>query len=341
MRAAIYNPYLDTLGGGERYTMAVATTLAKKNYTVDVEWKDASIKGLLENRFGINLGNINFIEDINRGDGYDVCFWVSDGSIPTLRARKNFLHFQVPFTKVNGQSLINKFKLMRVNKVICNSNFTKKTIDKEFNVSSVVLYPPVAVHQFKSKKKENVILNVARFSTLLQAKGQDVLIKTFKNFCLTNKNYTFVLAGGVEIGANDFIDKLEKESKGYPVKIVKSPDFKTLKNLYAKAKFFWSASGYGIDEGKEPKKVEHFGITIVEAMAAGCIPVAYDAGGHKEIIKNSIDGFLWRDTSDLYGYTKKLTLDEKLRREIVKNATVTSKKFSYDEFEKNFGNFLL
>src|SRR5258706_3802924 len=94
MKAAIYNPYLDTLGGGERYTMAIATALVKKNYIVDVEWKDASIKTKLEDRFGIDLTNVNFINDVNRGDGYDVCFWVSDGSIPTLKSRKNFLHFK-------------------------------------------------------------------------------------------------------------------------------------------------------------------------------------------------------------------------------------------------------
>src|SRR6266852_9194189 len=98
MKAAIYNPYLDTLGGGERYIMAAAVALVKEGYEVHVEWKDAALKEKLEKRFGIDLSGVNFVEDIKRGDGYDVCFWVSDGSIPTLRARKNFLHFQVPFT---------------------------------------------------------------------------------------------------------------------------------------------------------------------------------------------------------------------------------------------------
>jgi hypothetical protein len=102
MKAAIYNPYLDTLGGGERYTMGVARALVAKDFRVDVEWKDMSIKEKLEKRFDIDLSNVNFIKNINRGDGYDVCFWVSDGSIPILRARKNFLHFQMPFQDVNG-----------------------------------------------------------------------------------------------------------------------------------------------------------------------------------------------------------------------------------------------
>ena len=209
MKAAIYNPYLDTLGGGERYTMAIAAALAKLNYKVDVEWKNAGIKEELEKRFGIDLTGINFVDDIKRGDTYDVCFWVSDGSIPTLRARKNFLHFQVPFTNVSGTSLINKFKLMRINKVICNSKFTKKIIDKEYGVDSVVLYPSVAVEKFKPKKKENIILSVGRFSNLMQSKRQDVLVKTFKNFYKSNSTYKLILAGGVEVGADEYIKELE------------------------------------------------------------------------------------------------------------------------------------
>ncbi len=340
MKAAIYNPYLDTLGGGERYTMAIATTLVKSGYVVDVEWKDGSVKEKLEARFGIDLTGINFIDNIKRGDGYDVCFWVSDGSIPTLKSRKNFLHFQVPFTNVGGTSLINKFKLMRINKTICNSNFTKKIIDKEFGVDSMILYPPVSIEKFKAKKKENLILNVARFSELLQSKRQDVLIKMFKTFCKTDESWKLVLAGGVEVGANEYVKKLEKESVGYPIEIIKSPDFKTLRGLYGKAKIFWSASGYGVDEKKNPQKVEHFGIAPVEAMAAGCVPILYKAGGHREIVENNVDGFLWDNTSDLYRFTKKISTSEKIRKEIAANAIAKSKKFSYEEFEKNFTTLL-
>src|SRR3989344_5873987 len=120
MRAAIYNPYLDTLGGGERYTMAFAKVLNELGYRVDVQWSDLKIKKQLEERFGINLKDINFVKDINRGNGYDVCFWVSDGSIPILYSRQNFLHFQTPFNDVNGRSLLNRMKLFRIEKIICN-----------------------------------------------------------------------------------------------------------------------------------------------------------------------------------------------------------------------------
>ncbi|HWA52043.1 MAG TPA: glycosyltransferase [Patescibacteria group bacterium] len=333
MKAAIFNPYLDTLGGGERYTMAIATALLKNNYVVDVEWKDNEIKEKLEKRFGIDLKKINFVKDIKRGDGYDICFWVSDGSVPALRARKNFLHFQVPFQRVNGQSLLNKFKLMRINKIIVNSNFTKNIIDKEFGINSFVLYPPVAVDDFKGKKKENIILNVARFSNLMQNKRQDVLIKTFAAFSKANESYKLVLAGGIEVGAEEYVKELTLQIKDYPIEIIKSPDFKTLKDLYSKAKIFWSASGFGSDT---PQKKEHFGITVVEAMAASCVPVIFNDGGHREIVQNTVNGFLWDDAHELYRYTKKILDDESLRKQMALFASKTAQNFSYEEFEEKF-----
>ncbi len=337
MKAAIYNPYLDTLGGGERYSMAIANVLAKSGYKVFVQWQDVTIKGKLEERFGIKLNDIEFVEDIKRGDGYDVCFWVSDGSIPFLSARKNFLHFQVPFQEVSGNTLINKIKFFRIKKVICNSLFTKKIVDNEYAVDSIVLYPPVDIKKFKTSKKEKIILFVGRFSNLLQAKGQDILIDVFKRFSdLNGSGWKLILAGGVEVGAEELIYKLLKQSENYNVEIVKKPTFIELKKLYAKAKFFWSAAGFDIDESKDPKKVEHFGITVVEAMAAGCVPIIFNAGGHKEIISNAIDGFLWNTKSELINITEKLTKDNIYSKTIAKEAQERSKNFSYENFENKF-----
>src|SRR3989344_233683 len=140
MKAAIYNPYLDTLGGGERYTVGVIQSFIAKGYKVYVEWQDKAIIEKLEKRFGVSLNGTSVVDNIERGDGYDLCFWISDGSIPTLKARKNILHFQVPFHHTGGNNLLNKMKLFRVDKIVCNSQFTKKFIDREYGVESIVIY---------------------------------------------------------------------------------------------------------------------------------------------------------------------------------------------------------
>lgn len=353
MKAAIHNQYLDTLGGGERYTLTFAKVLAKAGYSVDVTWQDPSIKSLineqvdfsvkskLEHRFGLDLTDVNFVEDIRRGDGYDVCFWVSDGSIPTLRARKNFLHFQVPFHHVGGNNLLNKMKLFRIDKIICNSQFTKKIVDREYGVEGVVVYPPVPVDKIKARRKENIILSVGRFSQLKQTKHQDILVKAFRKlFDSGFEDWKLVLAGGAEVGVGGYIKKLEKMAEGYPIEIIKSPDFRTLKDLYGRAKIFWTASGFGEDEEKNPEKVEHFGIVVVEAMAAGAVPFAYDAGGFKETIDNKYNGFLWNSASDLLRSTKKLLGNLGSIRTISKNARDNSKNFSEEEFEKRIISLL-
>ena len=341
MKAAIYNPYLDTLGGGERYTMGVARALVAKDFRVDVEWKNASIKEKLEKRFGIDLSNVNFIENVNRGDGYDVCFWVSDGSIPILRARKNLLHFQFPFKDVNGKTLLNKMKFFRINKIICNSHFTKRFIDKEYGVKSIVIYPPVDVKEFRPRRKEDLIFSVGRFSQLEQAKRQDVLIKVFKKFFDSGySDWELVLAGGTEVGVDDYVKKLRKLARDYPIRIIESPSFSQIKELYGKAKIFWMASGYGIEEKKSPKKVEHFGITTVEAMAAGAVPIIFAAGGHKEIIADGENGFLWKDTNSLLKSTKRVIEEKGLVKKLSTKAKIDSRVYEYERFEKEIWDIL-
>lgn len=334
MRAAIYNPYLDTLGGGERYTISFAKVLEGKGYKVDVQWSDPEIRAKLEERFGTNLENVNFVKNVKRGDNYDVCFWLSDGSIPVLRARNNILHFQIPFTGVNGKTLINKMKFYRINHVICNSYFTKNYIDKEFGVDSEVIYPPVSISELKPTKKENLIISVGRFSQLAQAKRQDILISTFKKlYDKGYKKWKLALAGGVEVGARDFINKLKGKTKGYPIDVIESPSWKELRGLYGRAKIFWSASGFGIDEKTEPLKVEHFGITTVEAMASGNIVLVFDAGGHREIISDGVNGYLWKSTKLLLSKTEKLIEDTSTAKKISQQAIKESKVYEYERFK--------
>lgn len=335
MRAAIYDPYLDTLGGGERYTMSVARALINKDYRVEVEWKNSSIKEKLERRFDIDLKDVKFVKSINRGDDYDVCFWVSDGSIPILRARKNFLHFQMPFHDTNGKTLLNRMKFFRIGEIICNSSFTKGFIDKEYGVKSIIIYPPIDVKKIKPAKKENLILFIGRFSQLTQAKHQDFLVKAFKFFFDSGfKGWKLALAGGTEVGVDDYVKELRELAKGYPVRILENISFNQIKELYGKAKIFWSASGFGIDETKEPEKVEHFGMTVVEAMAGGAVPIVFSAGGHKEIITDGENGFLWSDIEELLEKTENLVKGKGVFTKLAKRAKNDSKKYSYERFEK-------
>jgi len=332
MRAAIYNPYLDTMGGGERYSLTFAQVLLGSGWDVDLAWHEPYIKEKITPRFGLDLQNLKVVGDIKKGDGYDACFWVSDGSIPLLRARNNILHFQVPFTVSDGRNLINKMKFFRINHIVCNSFFTKNVIDKTYGVNSEVIYPPVDVGKIKPLAKKNIILAVGRFSQLKQAKRQDLLIEAFRKLYTKEKGFKLILAGGTEVGVGNYVDKLKKKAKDLPVEFFESPDHKTLIKLYGSTKYFWSAAGYGIDEEKDPEKVEHFGISPVEAMAAGAVPFLYNAGGHKEIVENEVNGYLWHNTNELVAETLAVVKDRAEYEKISKNAIERSKDFGNEKF---------
>jgi glycosyltransferase involved in cell wall biosynthesis len=334
LKTAIFNPYLDTLGGGERYTASFAKVLLDLGYEVYFQWESENILKKLTDRFGIDLAKAKVVEDVKRGEGSEVCFWVSDGSIPLLRSRHNFLHFQFPFTEVNGNSVINRMKFIRIEKVLVNSHFTKKYIDKEYGVNSMVLYPPVDVVSIKPRKKENIILSVGRFSQLEQAKRQDILVDVFERLLKSGlEGWRLVLAGGAEVGADIFLKKLKKKVENKPIEIIESPDYSRILKLFGKAKIFWTATGYGVNEYKEPKKVEHFGISVVEAMAAGAVPCCFNAGGHKEIIVEAKTGFLWKKKSVLRKKTQKLIEDKNLLNTIAEKAREASLVYEYERFK--------
>ena len=295
-KALIYDPYLDTLGGGERYTLTFAKVLVDNGFSVEVAWPYQATINQASERFNLDFSSLQSNElafhTLTKGNlfskylltkNYDLVFWVSDGSLPLLFAKKNLVHFQVPFKKVKGAF----FKSLFIDKFIYNSRFTQSVLEKSLSKSKgLVLYPPVDIDKFQPSKKENLIVGVGRFDAPLNNKRQDILIEAFKRFHELEPDYELVLLGGL-LGDESKIDHLKAEAQGLPIEFITNPDFKTLQEYYAKAKFFWHAAGYEIDEEKEPEKVEHFGITTVEAIAAGCIPLVIAKGGQKEILVSS------------------------------------------------------
>ncbi len=343
-KALIFDPYLDTLGGGERYALTFALGLISNGYQVEFAWPVKSILDKAQSRFGLDFSGLNNSTEayslIKQGSlwqkflftrKYDLIFWISDGSIPFLFGKKNYVHFQVPFLRLGGTSFVNQIKSLFIDKFIYNSNFTKNILEKSLSKSKgLVLYPPIDTNSFESSQKENIILSVGRFDSPSHPKRQDILIEAFRKLSSSGSSYRLILAGG-QIGDSPNLIKLKVQAKGLNIEFVVNPDFNLLKSLYKKSKFFWHAAGFGIDEEKEPEKVEHFGMTTVEAMAAGCIPIVISKGGQKEII-NPPAGFLCQDADEMAQQTLYLTSNNISYLDSKKQLTSQINKFSLESF---------
>lgn len=347
MKIGIFDPYLDTLSGGEKYMLSAASYLVRE-HEVSIFWdksKENEVKQTAFKKLGIDLSSVKFYKNIFgknvslisrflESGKFDAILYLSDGSIPFV-GTSLFLHFQFPVEWVDGKSLKTRIKLFFVKKIFCNSNFTKNFIDKKLKVKSDVLYPPVELHA-KHVKKENIILHVGRLDVNSQGinyKKQDVMIDIFKKMVdLGLKKWKFKLIIGVKDKDKEKLNKLKEMSKGYPIELMINISNQELWDQYSKAKIYWHATGYGEDLNKYPEKAEHFGISTVEAMGAGCVPVVFNAGGQKEIIEDNKNGYLCNSIKDFMAKTTALTEDENLLQKMSVDSMERSEMFSKDRF---------
>lgn len=353
MKIGIFDPYLDDLGGGEKYMITLAECLSQDN-SVTVFWDNKEDLKKVAERFSLDISRIilksnifspdyNFFKRCIASMAYDAIVVLSDGSIPLVFSRKLFIHLQQPFPTIR-MSLKSNLKKMRVNSFFCNSFFTKSFIDKEFGINSKVLYPPVNV-KIKESKKENIILHVGRFRVVNMGtqdyKKQEVMINTFRKMVDRGlENWKFILAIGLQESDRSQFNRLQKKAEGYPIEFLINLNNDGLGKIYSKSKIYWHASGYGEDLNANPELAEHFGISTVEAMSAGVVPVVINKGGQKEIIEDGKNGFLWKDLGDFIEKTNDLIKDKKLWDQMSVNAKERSKMFGGDKFCNELKNII-
>jgi glycosyltransferase involved in cell wall biosynthesis len=152
-----------------------------------------------------------------------------------------------------------------------------------------------------------------------------------------------VLAGGLKGEDADYFSMLEKKVKDKEYVTLKANvSYEELFDLYRTSEFFWHFAGYGIDEKVHPERVEHLGMTPLEAMAAGAVTFCFGAGGPKEIIVDGKNGFLFHSEEELIRKTESVIADATLYKKIQAEAKHTVKEsFTYTIFKTNVINTLL
>ena len=184
------------------------------------------------------------------------------------------------------------------------------------------------------------IISVGRFSNTAGNKKQHEMIVLFKKVSKIMPGWQLQLAGGVLDEDRSYLIKLGKEIDG-SIKLLPNIPFDKLITLYGEAAIYWHAAGFGEDEKKHPDRFEHFGITTVEAMSAGCVPIVFNGGGQKEIITHNVDGFLWNTQEELIDYTVRVATDENLCSYLSANAVKKSKLFAKEHFCKQIRQLVI
>lgn len=222
-----------------------------------------------------------------------------------------------------------------------NSEFTKGYLNKYWAVESIVVNPPIdmkTITEDEILKKENIIIVVGR---LVPDKKIKELIESFLNIHNYINNYKLVVIGNKDINFANYYEQLCSYTKDNDfIKILSDISYNMLVDNYKKAKIFWHAKGVGVDENN-PLLMEHFGMTTVEAMANGCIPIVINKAGQKEIVEQNVSGFLWDTFEQLQQSTINLINNNCLMNQLYKKVIERSQLYLMPSFTEKVNNLII
>ncbi len=218
------------------------------------------------------------------------------------------------------------------------SEYTRRWIKTYWKRDSAVLYPPIDIENFSPAPKKNQVLSVGRFFAGGHNKKHLEMVKAFKGLVDGGlKDWELHLVGGSTPGNlhEKYLAEIISEAANYPIKVHPDMAYPDLLKLYNESAIYWHASGYGEDEARDPVRFEHFGITTVEGMAAGCVPVVIAKGGQPEIVRHGENGYLWSTLDELKQFTWNLAVNPSLRQLLAASALADSHKYSSQNFQNN------
>jgi glycosyltransferase involved in cell wall biosynthesis len=221
--------------------------------------------------------------------------------------------------------------------VVANSEFTRHWVRTYWSLDPQVLYPPVTM--FEAGPKEQLILNTGRFFPADQghSKKQLDMVRAFRDLCDRGvEGWTLQLVGGCDADGQGYLDQVRQAAAGYPVEIAVNASGHELADFYARAAIYWHASGLGEPVDRRPDRLEHFGITTVEAMSAGAVPVVIGLAGQLETVRHGVDGYHFATLRELATRTRDLILAPERLAEMSASARARAQEFSIDAFDRRW-----
>lgn len=329
-------------------------TIDNLNAQFGIELKKTRLKKIempYVDNYSQYLKNKRIIENITKD--YDVFIDFMFLSRHIGKAKKNI--YEVMFPPLRYRWELNKtifhklvgafydFRFFRsYNVMISNSMFTNHWLGTYWKIKrkNRVVYPPVfsekeIENRYDENKKKNIIISVGRFFVAAHSKKQLEMVQFFVNNQEVFKNYEYHLCGAVSENPEDqdYLNQVKAEAgKVNNVFIHENCKYQELMDLYSEAKIFWHGTGYLADEDKEPEKMEHFGITTVEAMSYGAVPVVINKGGQKETVDEGVSGFRWDNEKECVEKSKQLIDDDTLRQKFAEESVHRAKNYSIEKF---------
>lgn len=324
---------------------AAFCALMKERYGVAFDSKKVHLKPVRADAAPGTGGNASrisrflFQRRLSAGSrGFDLFFYCSRGYL-TFQAKHNVAIIHFPMQPDGPESLPARFLhalrhrafTASYDAFLPNSTFTQGYLAQYWpdipKDKIRLLYPPIAPVPDRGIPKEKLILVCSRIDA---SKKLELLIDAYRGSPYLHEHYRLVIAGNNASDTVDYWEKICAYTKGGDVELCPNASWDKIAELYNRAEIFWHCKGYGEDD---PYQMEHFGMTTVEAMGAGCVPVVINRGGQAEIVTDGA-GFKWDTPGELIARTEELARNPDLLARTAQAARQRAAYFYTDAFRE-------
>lgn len=372
MKIGLVHPSLNTIGGAEAVFLEMIKALQESGhtvtaYTIDrVDWKkvgrDLRYHAVPENEYHVfqQLPSIKnpFVNLLLFAYSYLRLLFVAKrsgddlsinnyGEIFPSMADFNYIHsvplitidgkngenpYQIPFWRITSRSYALLYqileKITEPSIIITNSRYNAEIIERHSRKAPLVLYPPVnsVTKDCDISKKENVILTVSRINS---KKNLSIIPEIAEK---VDGEVKFVIMGRTDERSMAVLKNIQESSRKRGVAdrldVVLDPDRGEIEEAFRRASVYLST-----------QPTEAFGMAVVEAMAAGCIPVVpRDGGPWFDVLdrRQGRFGFSFTDPEQAAELIRRILSDEDLRVEISERARRRSLEYCSERFRERF-----
>ena len=310
MRVVIFHDYFGMIGGGEKTALTLAKALDADVVTTDINKEKVAKMGFKDVNF-ISLGETVKIPPLKQisasfkfarcdfSDKYD--FFIFSGNWAHFAARRHkpnllychtlvrtfydlydvFLQRQSFITGLLFRAWVGMHKpiceyyMNHVDKIVVNSINTQSRIKKYLHCDVEVIYPPVDTFKYNVKDFGDFWLSVNR---LYPEKRLELQIEAFRHM----PEEELIMVGGYAKGdhASKYAERI-RHNLPENVALCGEVTDEELRDLYARCKGYITTA---MDED--------FGMTPIEAMAAGKPVIAVKEGGYLESVIDGVTGML-------------------------------------------------
>ena len=299
MRAAIFHDYFGAIGGGENVVLMMADALDADIITTDTD----AVNRIKGHRNVLSIGDTVRIAPFKQisaaarfatcdfSDDYD--FFIFSGNWAHYAARRHhpnlwYCHIligamkdeNIPFCDYSGRfargfyrcgsSLhrsLDRRSMANVDQILANSRNTRAQIARYYGRDADILYPAINVSRYVHREAGDYWLSVNR---LYPEKRIELQIETFRSL----PDERLLIVGGYAEGdhSSPYAKKIRQNLPANVEVLGEVPEHE-LMDLYAQCKGLLCTA-----------EDEDFGLTPVEAMAAGKPVVAVNEGGFRETV---------------------------------------------------------